>query len=166
AARAERRAARSSVARYGHDVLHRQIFGLSCQESTLSGSTRRNIQCRTGRAGYGADASGKASGARERGAGSEDGAVRSVADLVNYDVAKIRRVGYVDSVFYLATLGARIARREARSGANRGVATLCHRNARRLNLDWHSEPIVTITFRRRSRYRCGHPRPIWRGADA
>src|SRR2546422_7421274 len=121
------------MARYTQSVRHRQNLALDCCESTRSGSTLRNIQRRAGRAGFGADGSGCASG-REPG-GCEDVAVRTVTDLVDNDVADIRSIGYGDIVRHRATLSARVAGHEVRSGAECSVATLCHRNTRGYNSD-------------------------------
>ena len=103
---------------------HNRILAVECCESTRSGRTRRNVQRRAARARYGAGSSGCARRAGKSG-GSEDIAIRTVTDLVN-NLARARRVRYGDRVGHRATLGARVARREARSDAKRSVAGLAY----------------------------------------
>src|SRR2546425_12397011 len=110
------------MARCTESIGHNRILAVECCESTRSGGTRCNVQRRAARARYGAGSSGWASG---ESAGCEDVAVRTVTDLVN-NLARARRVRYGDSVGHRATLGARVARREAGPGAQQGGAGLAY----------------------------------------
>src|SRR5437763_11782360 len=112
------------MARCTESIGHNRILAVECCETTRSGGTRCNVQRRAARARYGAGGSGWASGASVS-AHCEDVAVRTVADLVN-NLARARRARYGDSVGHRATLGARVARREARSDAKRSVAGLAY----------------------------------------
>src|SRR5215467_12054381 len=95
-----------------HDILHRRILALRNGKGTCprvpGNVARRNVERPASSVGWRYAAGGRA-GSTLEGTSSENRPVNIVANLVNYDVPKIRVVGYADRVGYRPAFFAGIA---------------------------------------------------------